>query len=110
MLEKVGFSVIEASDGEAGLAVAKSHDGQIDVVVTDLMMPRMDGRELATALSNVLPHVHIVFTSGYTDDAVLRRGLVGSDHAFLQKPFTGEQLAHTISALIHSDKAPAQPA
>jgi two-component system, cell cycle sensor histidine kinase and response regulator CckA len=110
MLEKVGFSVIEASDGEAGLAVAKSYDGQIDVVVTDLMMPRMDGRALATALSTVLPHVHIVFTSGYTDDAVLRRGLVGSDHAFLQKPFTGEQLAHTISALINSDKVPAQPA
>ena len=74
------------------------------------MMPRMDGRALATALANALPRVHIVFMSGYTDDAVLRRGLVDSAHAFLQKPFTGEQLAHTISALISSKPAQVQPA
>jgi FixJ family two-component response regulator len=69
----------------------------------------MDGRALATALSSVLPGVHIVFMSGYTDDAVLRRGLVESAHAFLQKPFTGEQLAHTISALIRTEPTPALP-
>jgi CheY-like chemotaxis protein len=110
MLERVGYEVLEAIDGEAGLALAKSYEGRIDVVVTDLMMPRMDGRTLAAALSTVLPRAHIVFTSGYTDDAVLRRGLVESAQPFLQKPFTGEQLAHTISALINSEPTPAQPA
>jgi len=54
--------------------------------------------------------VHIVFTSGYTDDAVLRRGLIESAHAFLQKPFTGDQLAHTISALINNEPSSASPA
>jgi len=60
-------------------------------------------------LATALPRVHIVFMSGYTDDAVLHRGLV-IPHAFLQKPFTGEELAHTISALISSKPAQVQPA
>ena len=107
MLERFGYDVLEAADGEAGLELAKHSDRPIDVVVTDLMMPKMDGRALAQSLSNVLPKAHIVFTSGYTDDAVLRRGLVESAHAFLQKPFTGDQLAHTISALINNEPSAA---
>ena len=54
--------------------------------------------------------MHIVFTSGYTDDAILRRGLIDSAHAFLRKPFTDDDLAHTISALINSNPAQAHPA
>jgi signal transduction histidine kinase/CheY-like chemotaxis protein len=100
MLEKIGFHVLVAKDGEDGLRVSKAHDGHIDVLVTDLMMPRMDGRTLANELAATRPDMRVVFTSGYTDDAVLRRGLVESAHAFVQKPFTGEQLAHTISGLI----------
>jgi PAS domain S-box-containing protein len=100
MLEKLGFHVLEAKNGEDGLHVAKAHEGHIDVLVTDLMMPKMDGRTLASALAVERPEMRVVFTSGYTDDAVLRRGLVDSSHAFVQKPFTGEQLASTISSLI----------
>ena len=100
MLEKFGFQILEAKDGEDGVRVAKAHEGHIDVLVTDLMMPRMDGRTLARALAVTRPDMRVVFTSGYTDDAVVRRGLVDSAHAFVQKPFTGEQLAHTISGLI----------
>jgi PAS domain S-box-containing protein len=100
MLERIGFQVLEAKDGEDGLRVAKAHPGHIDVLVTDLMMPRMDGRTLANEVAGTRPDMRVVFTSGYTDDAVVRRGLVESAHAFVQKPFTGEQLAHTISGLI----------
>jgi two-component system, cell cycle sensor histidine kinase and response regulator CckA len=107
MLEKAGYTIVEAADGEIGLELAKNSTVPIDVVVTDLMMPKMDGRALATALQTVLPKVHMVFTSGYTDDVVLRRGMVESAHAFLQKPFTGEQLVHTISTLLNSDSAAA---
>jgi two-component system cell cycle sensor histidine kinase/response regulator CckA len=102
MLEKIGYHILEARNGEDGLLVSKAHQGHIDVLVTDLMMPGMDGRALATALSVSRPEMRIVFTSGYTDDAVLRRGLVDSAHAFVQKPFTGEQLANTIAALTES--------
>jgi CheY-like chemotaxis protein len=100
MLEKLGFQILEAKDGEDGVRVANAHTGHIDVLVTDLMMPRMDGRTLANTLAAARPDMRVVFVSGYTDDAVVRRGLIDSAHAFVQKPFTGEQLANTISGLI----------
>jgi len=64
------------------------------------MMPRMNGGEFATKLVASRPDVRVVFTSGYTDDAVIRRGLVSPAHVFLQKPFTGEQLAAAIKTLV----------
>jgi two-component system, cell cycle sensor histidine kinase and response regulator CckA len=100
MLENLGYFVLEARDGEEGLAVATRAAGSIDVVVTDLMMPRMNGGDLARALAAKYPTLRIVFTSGYTDDAVLRRRLVDSEHRFLQKPFTAEQLSTAISELL----------
>ena len=106
MLEKVGYDILEARNGEDGQQVSKTHNGHIDVLVTDLMMPGMDGRSLATSLADARPEMRVVFTSGYTDDAVLRRGLVDSAHAFVQKPFTGEQLANTISGLMESSSQP----
>ncbi len=99
MLEAMQYKVIEASDGEDGLEVASVHGQSIDVVLTDLMMPKMNGRELANALAVSNPQLRVLFTSGYTDDAVIRRGLMESAHAFLQKPFTTEQLARTLSEL-----------
>lgn len=105
MLEKVGFSVIEAQDGEEGLSVAAGYDGEISVVVTDLMMPRMNGGEFARILATTRPGSRIVFTSGYTDDAVLRKRLVSSTHSFVQKPFTGDQLVRTITSVL-ADSAP----
>jgi two-component system, cell cycle sensor histidine kinase and response regulator CckA len=106
MLERFGHLVVEAVDGEAGLVVAAEYDGSMDVVVTDLMMPRMNGRAFAAALEKTRPGIPVIFTSGYTDDAVLRRGFVGANHTFLQKPFTGEQLAGAISAVIAASKEP----
>jgi two-component system, cell cycle sensor histidine kinase and response regulator CckA len=92
--------VIEAQDGEEGLSVASGYDGEITVVVTDLMMPRMNGGDFARALALSRPESRIVFTSGYTDDAVLRKRLVTSTHAFVQKPFTGDQLVRTITSVL----------
>jgi two-component system, cell cycle sensor histidine kinase and response regulator CckA len=106
LLERIGFSVLEASDGEAGLSVASNYGGEIDVVVTDIMMPRMNGGDFARALALTHPDLRVVFTSGYTDDAVLRRGLVSTSHAFVQKPFTSEQLARAIAGLLDR---PAEP-
>jgi PAS domain S-box-containing protein len=98
MLERAKYSVLEAADGVAGLAVAEKHRGAIDVVVTDLMMPGMDGRAFAGLLRQTHPGVRVIFISGYTDDAVTRRGLVDPSQAFLQKPFT----ARDLTALIRS--------
>ncbi len=99
MLERHGHRTIEAADGEQGLAIASSYDGTLDAVVTDLMMPKMNGRVFATELEKTRPGLPVVFTSGYTDDTVLRRGLIGTRHTFLQKPFTGDQLARAIATV-----------
>ena len=97
MLERIGFDVIEAPDGEAGLAVAAGHDGPIDVVVTDLMMPKLGGGAFARRLALSRPSVPVVFTSGYTDDAAFRRGLLESEYTFVQKPFTREHLEAAVA-------------
>ena len=98
MLVRHGYEVLEAVDGESGLALIGSHEGTIDTVVTDLMMPGMNGTALAAALATTHPGLHVVFTSGYTDDEVVRRGLVTHGHTFLQKPFTSEQLLRAIDS------------
>jgi two-component system cell cycle sensor histidine kinase/response regulator CckA len=95
-LERLGYIVLEASDGESGLAVAERQGGSIDVVVTDLMMPGITGREFAERLAVAWPGLRVVFTSGYTDDEVIRRRLVDEGQSFLQKPFTSEQLVGAI--------------
>jgi two-component system cell cycle sensor histidine kinase/response regulator CckA len=97
MLERIGFDVMEAPDGEAGLGVAAGHEGPIDVVVTDLMMPRLGGGAFARRLALSRPSVPVVFMSGYTDDAAFRRGLLESEYTFVQKPFTREHLEAAIA-------------
>ncbi len=97
MLERIGFDVLEAPDGEAGLGAAAGHDGPIDVVVTDLMMPRLGGGAFARRLALSRPNVPVVFMSGYTDDAAFRRGLLESEYTFVQKPFTREHLEAAIA-------------
>jgi PAS domain S-box-containing protein len=97
MLDRIGFDVLEAGDGEAGLEAAAGHDGPIDVVVTDLMMPRLGGGAFARRLALTRPNVPVVFTSGYTDDTAFRRGLLESEYTFVQKPFTREHLEAAIA-------------
>ncbi len=108
MLERIGFDVIEASDGEAGLGIAAGHDGPIDVVVTDLMMPRLGGGAFAKRLALSRPNVPVVFTSGYTDDAAFRRGLLESEYTFVQKPFTREHLEAAIARVTRAVRKPVE--
>jgi two-component system cell cycle sensor histidine kinase/response regulator CckA len=99
MLERLGYAVLEASEGERALGIAAAHPGPLDVVVTDLMMPRMNGGAFATILAKSRPDVRVIFVSGYTDDAVVQRAPLAPVHTFLQKPFTIEQLAAAIGSL-----------
>jgi len=88
ILRRQGYVVLEASNGDDALKICAGHKGKIDLLVTDVMMPRMSGRELADRLTALRPDLRILYVSGYTDDAMLSSGSFPSGTAFLQKPFT----------------------
>ncbi|MBV9490726.1 MAG: PAS domain S-box protein, partial [Verrucomicrobia bacterium] len=96
LLETFGYHILKASTGEEALRVAESHLGKIDLLMTDVVMPGMGGRELADRLRCRDPRIKVLFQSGYTDDAVVRHGVVHAEVAFLQKPFTPQALAEKV--------------
>jgi PAS domain S-box-containing protein len=100
VLKRNGYSVIPASDGQAALELAASHSGPIHLLVTDVIMPEMSGRQLADRLREVRSELKVLFVSGYTDDAIIRHGILEPGIAFLQKPFTPEVLARKVRAVL----------
>ncbi len=101
ILESCGYTVIEAGDGIEALEVCASIDCRIDLLMTDVVMPRMGGRELAEKIKEQLPNLPILFTSGYTnytDEA--EGGALESGGNFIQKPFTFDALASKIRELL----------
>ncbi|HEX6070625.1 MAG TPA: ATP-binding protein [Longimicrobiaceae bacterium] len=100
LLERAGYTVIEASDGAEALRIAAAHAGVIDLLLTDAVMPRLGGRELAERLLDRRPGMAVLCMSGYTDDAVLRHGIINEGAAFLEKPFTPEGLLRKVRAVL----------
>jgi CheY-like chemotaxis protein len=96
VLERQGYSVLEASDGLQALRQFETGSDRIDLVLTDVVMPRMSGRELAERLVEGRPDLSVLYMSGYTDDAVIRHGVLGAGTAFLQKPFTPAALIQRV--------------
>jgi nitrogen-specific signal transduction histidine kinase len=96
VLEMQGYSVLSAGTGAEGLLAANAHPGAIDLLVTDVVMPGMSGRELADHLRLRNQNLKVLFASGYTDDAVVRHGVIEASDAFLQKPFTPRCLARKV--------------
>jgi two-component system cell cycle sensor histidine kinase/response regulator CckA len=96
MLMRLGYSVLEAKSPEDALDVAEHAGLNIDVLLTDLVMPQMNGRELADRLIARHPKLKVMFMSGYTEDAVIQRGVAAHSVAFLPKPLTPDALAHSL--------------
>ena len=99
-LAELGYRVLEAIDGEEALGVAGAHEGEIHLLLTDVIMPRMSGRELVATLLPRRPALRILYCSGYTDDTVLRHGIQTEGLMFLQKPFTTEGLARKVREVL----------
>lgn len=110
MLERFGYAIIEAIDGETGIVLAKERADEIDIVLTDLMMPGMNGRTFADRLAEIEADLPVIFMSGYSDETVNQRGLVDKSRAFLQKPFNSDQLVRTIYQLLHENTGQATDA
>src|SRR5438270_132159 len=96
VLERHGYAVLEAPGGEAAVRLAQRHRGPIHLLLTDVVMPRVSGRELAEQLARVRPDTRVLYASGYTDDSVVRHGILESGTAYLQKPFSPESLARKV--------------
>jgi two-component system, cell cycle sensor histidine kinase and response regulator CckA len=95
-----GYNVVEAEDGEAGLTAAANHDGIIHLVITDVVMPGMGGRELVKQLAQTRPETKVLYLSGYTEDAIVSEGTIESGTAFLQKPFTLQNLSRKVREVL----------
>jgi two-component system cell cycle sensor histidine kinase/response regulator CckA len=100
MLETRGYRVVRASGGEEALRLAHGDNGPIDLILSDLMMPGLGGRELVDRVRELQPTAPVLYMSGYTDDAAVRRGVLDQSAAFIAKPFSSDELARQARELI----------
>ena len=93
ILRSHGYEVLTAGNGVDALRVSGDYSGKIDLMVTDVVMPQMGGRELAERIGPLRPKTRVLYMSGYTDDAVLRHGILEDQVSFIQKPFSPDSFA-----------------
>jgi len=100
VLCRAGHQVLKAEDAAQALATLEEHGGDVDLLLTDVVLPGPSGKELADVLAETRPDLRVIFMSGYTDDAVLRRGVGQEGVPFLQKPFEGEDLLEMVERVL----------
>jgi PAS domain S-box-containing protein len=105
-LEKQGYRVLEAADGAAAMQIAVAQEGAIHLLLTDVVMPGMNGRELAQRVSEIRPHAKVLYMSGYTENVIGRNGLLDAGVRLLQKPFTLRDLKSKVREVLNSTPFP----
>jgi two-component system cell cycle sensor histidine kinase/response regulator CckA len=102
ILRERGYNVLEAANGNEALDIFGAYAGKIDLVLSDVIMPGMNGKELVSRLESLRPGIKTLYISGYTDNSIIHHGTLDSNMAFLQKPFTAEGLAGKVREVIDS--------
>jgi two-component system cell cycle sensor histidine kinase/response regulator CckA len=105
-LQQHGYRVLPAADGNDALRIAQASGGAPDLLLTDVVMPGLSGPDLAKRLQERFPRIKVLFMSGYTDDAVVRHGLLDASVSFIQKPYTPAELARKVRDVLSERKAP----
>ena len=100
LLERLGYRVLQAEDGRAALEVARAHEEPIDLLLTDVIMPNMNGRQLAEALKRVRPGLNVLYMSGYPGDVIAPQGMLPTDVDFIAKPYEPARLARRIRDIL----------
>jgi CheY-like chemotaxis protein len=100
ILQLSGYCVLDARNGSEALKVSEQHKGLIDIMVTDVVMPLLGGRELAEKLALTRPDMRVLYMSGYTDDAIVRHGVLDGRASFLEKPFTPDAFTRKIREVL----------
>jgi len=104
VLESRGYSLLVAHNGEEALELCIQHQGPIQLLLTDVVMPGISGRELAERLTPFRREMKVLYMSGYTDNAVVHHGVLDADVAFLQKPFSPQTLANKVRCVLDEEK------
>jgi CheY-like chemotaxis protein len=104
MLQRQGYTVLQAGDGVEALRLLEEHRGPLQLLLTDVVMPGMKGRELAERVADLRPEIKVLFASGYTDDVILRHRLLERGGMLMDKPFTVQSLAGKVREVLDSDE------
>jgi DNA-binding response OmpR family regulator len=99
-LEGEGYTILKAHSGSAALTLARQYQGKIDLILTDVVMPHMSGREMAEQLKTLQPQMKVIFMSGYTSDIMVRHGVETAEIEFLPKPFSPSKLAAKVREVL----------
>jgi YesN/AraC family two-component response regulator len=108
VLDRDGYRVLEAANGAEAIRTSAAHEGPIHLLLTDVVMPRMSGREVAEKLVPTRSELRVLFMSGYTDDAIMRHGILESTIDFLPKPITPDTLSRKVREVLDAQPSSAR--
>ena len=100
ILESNGYAVLQAADGPSALELLRRHSDPVELLITDVVMPGMSGPEVAGAVAAMRPGTQVLYISGYTDSAIGHHGVLEPGIAFLQKPFSADELTRKVRGVL----------